>query len=286
MSTYTYTPTLTPESNDSYIVKREFIVVECDPQPEVGSCDLFNNNLCGNDECYAQPFIAGDVLSFQWRFAMPLSMSLSFAVSLVDQDFNPIAYAVPLDTFGVGYDSEYQTYQWLNIDTALISLSVDYFHVKVVYGDDNKEWFSEPFERVKCAEETLFIQGIFNTGVDCYKNFHNNPPNFSQANNGYISQTRIWGTLEKIGHSISKEKSEEVEISTTVEQLFLLRSSRKVPQYVADKIAEAFSGTTIYIDGVQYEAGSSIEKDFEEGRMWIISSEIKQTCIQENFKCS
>ncbi len=280
MSVYTYTPTLTPESNDSYIVKREFIVVNCDPQPPIGSCDLFNSNLCGNDECYAQPFIAGDILSFQWRFNSPSSMSFS----LVDADFNPIAYTVPLTTFGTGTDEKYQTYQWLNIDTALISLSVDYFHVKVVYGDSNLEWFSEPFERVKCDEQTVYLVATHNTGRDCFKNYHNNPFSVS-ANNYFNSQTRIWGTIEKTANQVTKEFSEDVETSTTVDQVYSLRTSRKVPQYVADKLAEIMAGAVLYIDGEVYTPASSIEKDFEEGKMWIVSTQVKKTCTTENFKC-
>jgi hypothetical protein len=130
------------------------------------------------------------------------------------------------------------------------------------------------------------IAGNYKTGTDCFSNFHNNPPHYVQAFNSYFSQTRIFGTIEKIGHSITKETTEEVEISTTVEQLFNLRTSRKVPQYVADKLAECFSASTIYVDGIIYTGGSKIDKDFEEGKMWIISCELKQTCTKDNFACN
>lgn len=280
MSTYTYTPTLVAQSNNSYIVKREIVVVDCDPTPAIGSCDLFNNTKCGNDECYAQPFISGDILSFQWRFASPAS----FGATLVDADFNTIAYTVPSTTFGTGTDEKYQAYQWLNVDTSLIPSNVDYFHLKVVY--DDAEWFSEPFERVTCNDETIYLVATHNTGRDCFKNYHNNPVSVSNSSNYYNSQTRIYGTLEKVGNSVSKEIVEDVEISTTVEQTFLLRTSRKVPQYVADKITEIFSGKILYIDGEIYLPGTGIEKDFDEGKSWIISTEVRQTCTTNNFKCS
>ena len=156
MSAYTYPSNYVFQSDGSFIVKRNVTFKDCVPTPPAGSCDLFNATRCGNDECYAQPFVS-EILYFQWRFAMPLSMSFPFEASLVDEDFNDLGYTVPLETFGVGYDAKLQVYQWLNIDTALIPANVDYFHVKMIYGDSNLEWFSEPFERVKCDEPTLLV---------------------------------------------------------------------------------------------------------------------------------
>lgn len=278
MSTYTYPSNYVFQSDNSFIVKRNVTFIDCDPTPPTGSCDLFNSTRCGNDECYAQPFISGDILCFQWRFDSPASMSFS----LVDEDFNHIVYTVPLTTFGTGTDEKYQDYQWLNIDTSLIPASVDYFHLKVVY--DGQEWYSEPFELVNCDDQTVYLVATHDTGRDCFKNYHNNPVSVS-ATNYYNSQTRIYGTIEKVANSISKEIDEDVEISTTVEQIYLLRTSRKVPQYVADKITEIFSGRILYIDGEIYTPSGRIDKDFEEGKMWIISSELRQTCTKENFKC-
>ena len=284
MSAYTYPSNYVFQSDNSFIVKRNVTFKDCVPTPPAGSCDLFNATRCGNDECYAQPFVS-EILYFQWRFAMPLSMSLSFAVSLVDEDFNAISYSVPLTSYGLGYDAKLQVYQWLNIDTSLIPANVDYFHVKVVYGGSSLLWYSEPFERVACDEPTVVISADA-IGKDCFNNFHKTLPNYSGTDNGYASQIRIYGTLEKVGHSITKETTEEVEVSTTIEQIFSLRTSRKVPQYVADKLAECFSGSTLFIDGIIYTGGSSIDKDFEEGKMWIISTELKQTCVKDNFACN
>lgn len=142
------------------------------------------------------------------------------------------------------------------------------------------EHCSEPYQEVRCEEETLVIESTY-PKTDCFGNFYNTTQDC--ATNIFINRYRIPGELIQDGYDFIQTKTADIDVSVTTRRRYTLLLP-KLPPYVVDRIAIAFGGQEFKIDGTIYEGNIKIDKDFEYGRSWIVKTTLFRECSLD-FGC-
>lgn len=303
----------TAEDNLTYIQKATIDVVECVNIPLSTTKDWWNCNLCGSDEKYSQPVLDSDVLRYQ--YIINENGVNNYQAYLFDGDDEIIedTAGIEMEIFTDGFKNKY-----LNITLNIEDIPSDCFYfriyafpdafdegdledcidVKLSLGRGAKEaellcrieqqadatiYYSEMFRKTNDeCENTLLFECTY-PYYDCNGNFYNASP--QTGTNGYNSlKVRVPATIEKSDMNFEEVIVFNTKRTSKQTDTYLLRTE-KLPPYVVEQIALMFQAKSFTIDGVTYKGGKKLSKNFEEGRMWMISTTLTRDCDLD-FLCS
>lgn len=304
------------QDNRTYANKRVYTIKPCENTLiENNLDDLFNNNLCSQDEAYCQPFVTGDKLYLQFR--NDRDESVVKIVSLIDKETGAIITSTGMITTEDGIGPDETSYYNVIIDTTNLEQCCFYVRITLFFctvdptllancittavdggatlaqatydcmvelcNEENiEEIFTEPFCRVIC-EDTILIEGYY-PKYDCDSNYYGLFDSDYFPTNSYKCQVRIPGELSKQSYSITETIVNEEKQASKMNSVYKLLTP-KIPPYVANQIANCFNAERLYIDGVEYKRGVVIEKNNDVGNMWIINTDVQRICDTINFLC-
>lgn len=318
MGTYTYTINTIGSQQDgkSYTGKRVFKIKACENSFIQNNLDeLWNNNLCAQDEAYCQPWVAGDKLYFQ--FTNDRDESFSKIVKLINKETGAIISTPGIITTQDGFDENGTAYYNVIVDTTNIDICCFYLRVSLFFcepdpsllstcittgTDQGKsldqatydcmvefcneenivEVFSEPFCKVIC-EPTLLIQGTY-PKYDCDSGYHGLFDDDYNPDNSYTLSFRIPGEINQENYQIAETIVNEDKTASKMTSSYRLMTP-KIPPYVARQIANCFNAQVLTIDGIEYKRGVAVEKNNDQGNMWIINSQLLRICDNIDFTC-
>lgn len=310
----------TPKTNcegcqrTTYIRRMNVTVVDCGDQIHNELCDLWNNHLCGNDSCYCNPWIAGDKIYLQFNLPVtitnwfnifgppkPLGTTSEWGVdyfaALIDENGDLYPQFSSIETFaseyGIGVNHVTgKPFVWMVIDTNLLQ-GICNFNVTVADGPFTEDpenpivnqFYTEPYCCVKCDEDTIMVCGTYNK-TDPFGHFYGEfePGSFTGDQNGYKACIRVYGNIEKVNNAIENTYTELVKVKAKINPSYLLRTN-PLPEYVADLLTVALAGQTVTIDGVEYDSPESVDKNNQEGRMWLVESTLVMKTEDVDFEC-
>lgn len=298
----------------TWIKRFEVTVIDCGTQLHNDLCDLWNSTRCSNDECYCNPFIEGDKIYLQFHLPIPLTnwfnlfgqpkpigtvaeWNTEYFAALVDENGDIIPAFNEISTFASSYGMAVdpttgKPFVWLVIDTEMLN-GLCYFNL--IIGDEDfrdvpiiqieNKFYSEPYCCVKCDHPTILVRGTYNK-YDAFGHYYGDfvTGSFTGDPNGYIAEIRVYGNIERINNQIEKIETDDVPVSSEITPVYLLRTE-KLPLYVVDLLTVALAGQQVFIDGVEYESPTSVDKNNEEGSMWLVESQIEQKIDKTNFEC-
>jgi hypothetical protein len=302
------------KDNETFINKRSYLIKECVNNLIPNNlADLWNANLCGSDECYCQPYVAGDMLYLQ--YIIDNSNLSNTIIQLVDQATGePIENYSDFLSIEQGQDENKTTFLNLIINTAGLTSC---FYVKMflfecepdeevleecintkkaegktqaeaelecwiqLCGEGVSEKYSEPYCPSDCYN-TILIEGYYKD-YDCNGNYYG--AFIGGGTNSYKPSVRIPGELflQNIANERTLVNNKPVAMKTR--DVYRLRS-KKVPPYVARQVAVCFAGLNYFINGDEYITPGNIDKNFEEGQMWIIDTTVNKECENNNLSCN
>jgi hypothetical protein len=150
----------------------------------------------------------------------------------------------------------------------------------------------------KCNENTILIEGSYlkeTTGrrpaekfdiVDCSGFFHGLMiVNGSNAFNLFEHKYRVRGSVESVGFEFEEVLTNQTKTSSKQKETFTMFTN-KIPFYVVNQIAACFNSRLLTIDSVRYFGGISLQKNFDEGNMWILKENLFIDCDQINYNCT
>lgn len=318
MNVYTYDIPVVkiPESNFSYINKRLIRVVECEDIVPEEFLNLWNYNLCSQDDYYCQPWLRGDKVYFQFRVTDPTVQKVYPVLvnSANDQNFYPAgaisytlandtengwAYAnVILDTTNIDVNCFYIKLNFYKeaVDQATFDACVaaamgggqDQFEAiynclaSLVSSENIVSKVSEPYCEEICGRSTLLIKGEY-LKYDCNLNWYG----VFQAGiqNAFIPQLRVYGEIVNEGFTFTETMQNNKKKSSKQISTWAFRTP-KIPPYVAEQIAVCFNSKKLTINGAEFRKASEISKNNEDGNMWIINTQLTTECDEINFTCS
>lgn len=304
------------QSDETYIQKKNFFIKDCKSQLVPEECGLWNFNHCPNDDDYCNPFIDGDKIYFQ--YFVEDNKYFYATPQIID---NTTGEVIPSSNIVIesGKDKNQQEYMNFIFDTKDVlgfdcirfriraykcdlniregnfgkcynqyrkdhpeaSQAEAIAHCYPLFCDKYDDFWSELFCRVKCNEPTLLLTGSY-TKYDCDGNYYGAFTNLKP--NTYIPQIRIPANIELNGYTFDETVSNHVRKTVTQKKSYLFRS-RKLPPYVVNIVAKVFASQTVNIDGIDYEGAVSLDKNFEDGKMWILKQSLIQICDENNFTC-
>ena len=318
MGNYTYTIDTrgSQQSGKSYTGKRIFKIKACENSFIENNIDeLWNNNLCGQDEAYCQPWVPGDILYFQ--FTNDRDESFSKIIKLINKETDAIITTGGIVTTEEGVDESGTTYYNVIIDTTNIEICCFYLRVSLFFCEPDPallgacittgtdagksleqatydcmvefcneenivEVFSEPFCKVTC-ESTLLIQGTY-PKYDCDGGYHGLFDDDYNPDNSYTLSYRIPGEINQDNYQIAETIINEDKTGSKMTSSYRLMTP-KIPPYVAKQIANCFNSQVLTIDGIEYKRGVAVEKNNDQGNMWIINSQLLRICDDIRFNC-
>ena len=287
--TYTVPLVLSAEDNKTYANKYSILIKDCsdfgDPTSE---CDGWNFNFCPNDDKYCQPFISGDLIYSQFKFNNKkyAYSSVEFINTETGEDF----YSSAAVTSQVGIDSINNKYINAIIDTSnAIFIGVNCFYIKYTLTElvgGAKVYFTvEPYCLVKCDIQTLLIEGSYPSGYDCFGGYYGDlNVGGSRDTNIYKPIFRVYGVVESDGFDFEETVMNNRRIKSKQSERFWLMT-KKIPYYVVKQLAVCFNSQLVTIDGVEYTGTIKLNKNFDEGSMWIIKENIYRVCDEITFTC-
>lgn len=310
---YNWPVTFVPKSNGTTAITKEFTLRQC--VASIQEPELWNCNRCGSDEEYFNPIIAGDKIYLQY-FVDKLSYS-HILFEAVDSATDEVLASPSLE-YIMGLDKNKQVY-------VCAVFSIDdypdtdclYFRAKFFTCELNEvvleaclggsvedaayealnacytqlcrtfDYFrTEPYRRAGCQEKTVLVEGFYST-YDCNSAFYGTFDSVVMGNvaaNNYKPSIRVLGEIVKNGFAYDKTTLNTRVVGITNRQIFKFRT-RKVPPYVAEVVNLCFASKNLYFDGSEYISGTQIDKNFEEGTMWIIDVNVTKECRQDNLSC-
>lgn len=298
------------EDNLTYINYVERDLVQCDEINLNADADFWNCNLCGSDEKYSQPVIAGDIVREQYTANNPEFLSykayLFDANGVIIEDTNGIALNLITDGF---------TNKYLNVVLTVDNIPADCFYFKLVgftevidagvlatcvaaqmiggmgakeadlhcrmVQSENTSFYSELYRKTETGcEDTLLVKGVY-PYYDCDGNFYGTPQTGADQ---HELTMRIPGNIERSEYNFEETLVFNTRRASKQSESFVLRTD-KLPPYVVAKLAKIFNSKYLIIDGVYYKGGAKLTKNFDEGRMWIINQTIRTECDEIDFLC-
>lgn len=278
------------ENNSSLTAKASIIVKDCggfgNPDQD---CEGWNFNHCPNDNSYHQPFIQGDLIYGQIKYDKNKYTRGTFSVINIET-----GEALP----GSAFLTEEDAIDRLNnkyYNFILNTLNSAFDNVTCFYTQLNLEGigevadiqvFSEPYRVVRCNEKTILITGYYPSGYDCFGNYYGvlNTDSESAFDSIYTPSFRVYGVVEEDGFDFEETTNNDIKIKSKQTERFLLKT-QKIPYYVARQIAVCFNSKKTTIDAIEYSGTVKLNKNFEEGSMWIINENIFIKCDEINFTC-
>lgn len=285
-------------------------------------CDGFNFNLCGNDEVYNQPFVKGDIIYFQniIDFSQYYNLSVEIINSETGENFIEELGAEPDKTeFQFMTDANNNTYANLKIDTSAVAFqNVNCWYFKFIFYkcdlndtpelldciaekqsedperqlpfiimecykelcNDFDQRITEPYQVIRCDDPSLLIEGSYKD-YDCDNFFYGE---FDDVQSIYKLSFRIFGNIEPNGFDIEETLNNDRKVKSQRKERFVLYS-RKIPYYVAQQVGRAFDSQILTINDIEYKGAIKVDKNFEDGRMWILKEDIFTKCNEINYGC-
>jgi hypothetical protein len=307
----------TPQSNETFINKRVYIFEECDRLNQIDKNNLWNFNLCPQDNCYCQLYVKGDKIYLQYKSTDP---TITHVISqLLDNETDTVIDIGSAVTTQQGIDANKTNFFNIVIDTtdfAYTSLNCFYVRLsiyrctpdevlfaaciatkigegKTATEADYECWeqfcaanqktsaITEPFCPANDCNKTILITGDY-TKYDCNGNFYGTFADGSKSI--YKAQLRIYGEVFKNNYTfeetlVNRHRSR----SRMIEKYTVL--SNPVPPYIADQMAVCWNSKTLKIDSISYIKATELSKNFDEGNMWIIKTELNRECNEIDFTC-
>lgn len=288
--TYNVPLVLTPEDNNTEIAKTLIMVKSCNSFDNPNeNCDGFNFNLCPNDRKYCQPFIKGDKIYCQ--LAYDIKKYFISGISLIDTSTDTDKYIASNFTFQSGHDPLNNYFFNYILDTGADTFASDitcfYFKLQLTprQGGDFVYVYSEPYCLVKCNENTMLITGEYPNGYDCSGGYHGTMTGgINPGASIYTPSFRIRGVLEPENFDFEKTENHGKFVKSKQFERFFFRLE-PTPYYVARQIAVCFNSKKVTIDGDEYKGTVRLQKNFDEGSMWISNETIYRDCDELNFTC-
>lgn len=287
---YTVPLVSSAENNSSSTAKTSIIVKSCygfsNPNDE---CDGWNFNHCPNDKNYCQPFIQGDLIYGQLKYDK--NLYTIGALELIQQPSGTDFYSSTFVTKQTSKDKLNNIYLDYIIDTAnaiFDNIGCWYVKITLIPKDNSDDVFfsSEPYCVVRCDEKTMLITGEYPNGYDCFGGYYGEGLSESDSvyNSIFKASYRIRGVVEPDSFDFEKTENNGINIKSKQFLRFLFRI-QPVPYYVAKQIAICFNSKKVTIDGEIYKGTVKLQKNNEEGSMWISNEVIFQECDEINFTC-
>lgn len=279
---------LTAEDNLTYANKATILIKDCSSFGNPNSeCDGFNFNKCPNDESYCQPFIQGDLIYNQLKFdnTKDTLVGGEFINAETGDAFLPTSGV----SFQIGIDALNNSYINTIFDTSNVvfdNISCFYIRFNLRQGEKDIYYTSEPYCKVSCDMPTILIEGSYPNGYDCFGNYYGNISLL-----GFSSPTiykpvyRIRAVVEPDGFDFEETTMNNKRIKSKQSERFWLMT-KKIPYYVAKQLAICFNSKLVTIDGIEYTGTIKLNKNFDEGSMWIIKENIYIVCDEKTFTCS
>lgn len=303
---------ITPEDNETYINYVERQLVTCDDIPLNTNKDFWNCNLCGSDEKYSQPVIAGDVVREQ--IGINTNTYATYKAYLVNGDTDTVID----DTNGISIESFSDEFgnTYLNITVNVDNVGADCFYWKIyafeteidetvltacialntlqgvpvkqteiecaiVQSAEYQTFYSETYRLTdEDCEDTILISGTY-PKYDCDGNFYGSA---EYGENTHKIITRIPAVLEKSEYNFEETLVFNTRRTSKQSATYNLRTY-KLPPYVVAKLAKIFNSQKITIDGIDFKSGVKLAKNFTDGKMWIIDTTLTTDCDEIDFLC-
>lgn len=286
-------------------------------------CEGFNFNLCGNDEKYFQPFIQGDILYNQFPLDIDqyFYLKLELINSETGEDFFQEFVVNNPDSIVAQFlsDADRTSYVNININTSnsvVDNISCFYMKLKLYKCDlssdpdfincvitqqaefpdkpidfilaecydqfcgDLDTIITEPYEKVKCNKPSLLLKGNY-SGHDCDNYFYG----IGDIQSIYKLAIRVYGVVEPNGFDTTETVNNNKKVKSSQKERFLLRT-QKIPYYVATQLQRAFNSQQLNIDDIDYSGAIKLNKNFDEGSMWIIEENIFIECNELDYGCN
>lgn len=286
--TFTVPLVLTAEDNLTYANKASILIKDCSAFGNPNSeCDGFNFNKCPNDDAYCQPFIQGDLIYNQLKFdsSKYALTGGEFINSETGEAFTPttgVAFQIGKDLINNSYiNTVFDT-----SDAVFNTINCFYIRYTLSEGEQNVFYTSEPYCKVSCNIPTLLIVGNYPNGYDCFGNYYGDLTllGFSYPTI-YKPSYRVYGVIESDGFDFEETTMNNKRIKSKQSERFWLMT-KKIPYYVAKQLAVCFNSKLVTIDGIEYTGTIKLNKNFDEGSMWIIKENIYIVCDEKTFTCS
>jgi hypothetical protein len=160
------------------------------------------------------------------------------------------------------------------------------------YCDDSSTTtiYTEPYCKVKC-QNTVLVEGVFPNN-DCFGNYYGDfyditgtDPVVIPGSNSYKAQIRMFAEVTPTQFTIEQTKVNGRRKSAKLLTGYTFRS-KKIPFYVAERLANMFSAMEFLVDDVEYDDALEIQKNTDQGMMWIVQSTLLRECNTNNFSCN
>lgn len=289
------------QDNETYSGKISVNSVLGTQRPENDACSLWNSTRCSNDDDYCTPVADGDIIYHQFIIN-----------DLVPTVYYPAAYDVNGNALSTG--DSIKIYRgrdkdsgnnYMNVEVNVSGIESDCFYLGLISrtcSEGYQECYLLPVEQQQsCLDghctnqitystdmycksdclETLLVEGDYGNSYDCDGNFYGillgQPSQFK-------IKFRVPATIEKQEYTFAETLLNGNKIKSTQTESWLFRTE-KVPPYVVEMLAKVFNSKQTTIEGIDYKKAIKLSKNFDEGRMWIVSEILTIDCDEINFSC-
>lgn len=306
----TYTPEVSYTDSIRSPIPVRYACPELPPDFIFDDADSWNCNLCGSDLPFFTPYVSGDVIPFQTRFAdnynqPPSVLSTGFRTSvggayyievqLIDCCDNIISKNIDdfCDAWWIGHSQLTGSVQTFFVNTGLIS--VDCFKLKITYNKIDqstglpiieREIYTEYYKQISACgyNDTVLIESTY-SDFDCDGLYYGTITNYlGNLNTPYYNSLRLFGEVEFTGDTESvTENDRNVIISKEIIKNYKVISGTYPPYYVK-MLSKTVRGFNITVDGKQYQNFTYDQKS-DDSRMFGIDLSFDEICRIDSRKC-
>lgn len=302
----------TPEDTETYAMPFVVDVVEC---PDVVAESMWNCNLCGGDERYEQPVLDTDNFYLQFPNRQSAFYDLYSFIVTPEGEIVPMTQAEWGNVIGLFVTNDGIS-DYFNVKLTPADIPVNCFYIKTVLFDsalnfttlgecisdkmDDGLSYHEAFhdcllEQMPSAtihttdlyrktsadcEDTILFTADYDDKHDCHGRYYG----VNGSGERYIHRVRIPGTVEPTDLSLETTKVFESTRKNRILESSLVRS-QKIPPYVVSQVIIALGGRRVLINSTEYFDPTPLQKNNDEGRMWILNFTVQWKCGETDFAC-
>lgn len=279
----TVIPDATPQSTDSCCITFELCIDDCAKTVEDGLLDC-NWTPCQEEKCYENPYVIGDVFTFQTQEINNYTGLYSdwIEANIYDQDGTLIrAVDNVMVALGVRGNMCGIDVQTIEVDTSDLT-GCWYLEFTIGVGESLKEFCTPLFKEVEPCDDTVWVESVNTT--DCWNKCYVTP-NFYQGTNSitYSNGFRIFAKMVKGLGSVAKEVFNNEVASKTVTGTDTLVMTEFTPPYVGRKlIKQVLAGDEVYVDGVEYSFDGDATVVATLGTMTLLEFNLTDECTTQS----
>lgn len=310
-----YSVTYTPENSLTYSFRQPVpIRYVCPPLPPefiFEEQDAWNCNLCGSDVEFFAPYVKGDIIPFQTRFADEYNqpnniLTAGFfdsvgtdwyvAVTLMDCCGTGLTKNINdfCEAWWVGHSQGTGSVQTWFVNTGLFPSDLTCWRLNIQiykkneFGDKVLETnvFTQYYKEIpECGfTDSVLIESTY-ADFDCNGNYYGTLQNyFGPINTPFFNSMRIWGENEWIGSSESATLNDRnVVVNKTITDNYKIISGVYPPYYIR-KLEQTVRGNSVTVDGDVYQNFDYDQKS-DESRMFAIDLTFDKKCLIDNNRC-